>query len=168
MTSEEWIEREYDRIVTEHGDEGITVKEARELAAQCYENAVRLGEVSREDEDLYRDGLQLFDRVIRPLRQRRKAALQNDMDTIVAALNDETILGCDDPVLHVPYPLGTTDGRDKVLSVWTREDWRQAAMTRYRNAAEVTAAAQAFDERAGAIADRMLAKGASTTGELFS
>jgi hypothetical protein len=168
VTSEEWIEREYDRIVAEHGEDGATQKESRELAAQRYEDAVRCGEVERESEDLYREGLHLFDRVIRPLRNRRKTSLQNDMDTIVAALNDETILGNEDPILHVPYPMGTTDGRDKVLSMWTREDWRQSSMTRYRNAAEVTLSAQAFDERAAVISDRMLAKGAATLGDLFS
>ena len=86
---------------------------------------------------------------------------------MTAALNGETILGGQDPALHLAYPLGTSDGRDKVLSLWTREDWRNASMTRYRNAAEVTAAAQIFEEQATIIADRMLSAGAGTTGELL-
>lgn len=167
MTAEDWIEREYDRIVGERGTEGITQKEARDIAAQRYETAVRSGDIDREELDLYVEGGQLFDRIIKPLRQRRKTSLQTDMETIVAALNGETILGDEDPILHIPYPLGTQDGRDKVLNLWTREDWRSAAMTRYRNAAEVTAAAQIFDEQAATIVDRMTQKGVDITGLLF-
>ncbi len=167
VTAEEWIEREYDRIAAEYGTDGVTVKEARDLAAQRYEAAVQSGEIEREGIDLYAEGLNLFDRIVRPLRQSRKKALQNDMQTIVAALNDETILGSEDPILHVAFPLGTQDGRDKVLALWTREDWRAAAMTRYRNAAEVTAAAQIFDEQADLIVQRMAQHGAVILSELF-
>lgn len=148
MTTEEWIEREYDRIAAEYGTDGVTVKEARDLAAQRYEAAVQSGEIEREGIDLYAEGLNLFDRIVRPLRQSRKKALQNDMQTIVAALNDETILGSEDPILHVAFPLGTH-------------------MTRYRNAAEVTAAAQIFDEQADLIVQRMAQHGAVILSELF-
>ena len=167
MNGKDWIEHEYDAIAAEYGTDGVTVKEARDLAAQRYEAAVQAGDIAREDIDLYAEGANLFDRIIRPLRQRRKSALQNDMQTIVAALNDETILGSEDPILHVPFPLGTQDGRDKVLALWTREDWRTAAMTRYRNAAEVTAAAQIFDEQADLIVARMIQRGAVILGALF-
>ncbi len=158
---------EYDRIVNEAGDQGITVKDAQARLAEAYQQGIESGEIQRPDEDLFAEGKGLFDRIIRPTRQQRKNSLQRDMEHITSALNGETILGDHDPALHLAYPLGTSDGRDKVLSLWTREDWRNAAMTRYRNAAEVTAAAQIFEEQATIISDRMLAAGAGTTGELF-
>lgn len=168
MSTEEWMIHTYDSIVASAGTEGITVKEARELAAERYEAAIRSGEIERYELDLFAEGGGIFDRVVRPQRQSRKSSLNRDMETINAALNDETILGSDDPILHIAYPLGTADGRDKVLTLWTREDWRAASMTRYRNAAEVTASAQIFDELSTRIVDRMLTSGVDTTGELFN
>lgn len=167
MNGKEWIEREYDAIAAEYGDDGITQKEARDLLAQRYEDAVRCGEVDRDELDLYDEGKQLFDRVVSPMRNRRKNALQNDMQLIVDAMNDDTILGRDDPLLDIAYPLGTPDGRDKILRLWTREDWRRAQITRYSNAAEVTAAAHAFAELAESIVAGMARKNADTTSGLF-
>ncbi|WP_415041428.1 hypothetical protein [Gordonia sp. (in: high G+C Gram-positive bacteria)] len=136
----------YEKIVAE-SDEGIAVKESRDRAATAYEEAIRRGELVRPDEDLYAEGLALYDRVVRPRRRGRTSALHNDVQTIVEALSGATILGADDPILNVAYPLGTPDGRDKVLAKWTAEDWRNATLTRYRNAAETTAAAQIFAEQ---------------------
>ena len=167
MTLDGWMLATYDRIVAESGTEGITIKEAKELAAERYEHAIRSGEIKRDELDLFAEGGSIFDRVVRPQRQARKSSLHRDMETITAALGDETILGSDDPILHIAYPLGTADGRDKVLTLWTREDWRTASMRRYRNAAEVTASAQIFDELSSHISDSMLASGVNTTGELF-
>ncbi len=166
-TAEEWMLTRYDRMVAESGDDGLTVKEAQSRLAEEYQTAVESGVVDRPEDDLFAEGKGIFDRIIRPARQQRKNTLQKDMEYMTAALNGETILGGQDPALHLAYPLGTSDGRDKVLSLWTREDWRNASMTRYRNAAEVTAAAQIFEEQATIIADRMLSAGAGTTGELF-
>ncbi len=167
MNAEEWIEREYGRIVAEHGSEGVTVKEARDIAAQRYEAAIRSGEIEAAAPDLYTEGGQLFDRKIKPLRRRRTSTMQSNMETIRDALNDETILGDQDPILHLAYPLGAQDGRDKILALWTVEDWNAGSMTRYRNAAEVTAAAQIFDDLSTAIITAMRQRGATVTGDLF-
>ena len=167
VNGKEWIEREYDRIAVEYDTDGITQKEARDILAQRYEDAVRAGDVEREDLDLYGEGKQLFDRVINPLRQRRKTTLQNDMEAIVDAINDDTMFGTNDPILNVPYPLGTADGRDKILGLWTREDWRRSQITRYGKAAEVTAAAQIFADQAEVIVARMAQKNVDITFGLF-
>lgn len=167
MIAEEWMLVAYDKVVAEAGDDGITVKDSQARLAEAYQAAVKSGEVERPEDDIFAEGKGIFDRIIRPARQQRKSALVRDMEYISASLKNETVLGDADPALHLAYPLGTSDGRDKVLALWTREDWRSAAMTRYRNAAEVTASAQIFDEQATLIADRMLAMGADTTGELF-
>lgn len=167
MTSEEWMLETYNRIVAEAGTEGIALKDAQSRAAELYEQALESGEIERDAPDAYREGVALFDRVVKPARQSRKSSMIRDMETIVAALNDETILGLEDPILTLAFPLGTTDGRDKVLGLWNREDWRNASMTRYRNAAEVTAAAQEFEEQSSLIADRMLYVGVAITRDLF-
>lgn len=165
--NDEWLIETYERIVAEAGDDGITVKESRELVAQAYEAAVRSGEIARPEIDLYDEGLTGFDKAVRPRRRARSSSLHRDMETITRAIAGETILGADDPILHVAYPLGTDDGRDKVLALWTAEDWRSSAMTRYRGAAEVTAAAQIFDEQAALIARQILARNCVTTGAIF-
>ncbi|QRY43128.1 hypothetical protein JVX93_21530 [Mycolicibacterium boenickei] len=167
VIAEEWMLAAYDTVVAAAGDDGITLKDSQSQLAELYQAAVAAGEVERPEDDLYAEGKSIFDRTVRPARQQRKTALHRDMEAISAALRNETVLGDADPALRLAYPLGTPDGRDKVLAYWTREDWRSAAMTRYRNAAEVTAAAQIFDEQATLIADRMLAMGVDTTGELF-
>ena len=168
VTNEEWMLETYDRIVAESGPDGITLKEVRDRAAQEYEEAIASGEIERPDVDLYAEGLANFDRVVRPKRQSRKSAFHNDIETITAALNDDTIFGGEDPILDIAYPLGTSDGRDKVVRFWTAEDWDSASMTRYRNAAEVTAAAQIFDEQASIISARLRSTGVFTTGGLFT
>lgn len=167
MTPEDWMLAAYDQVVSAAGDDGITVKESQTRLAEMYQQAVSAGEVDRPEDDIFAEGKGIFDRIVRPARQHRKTALLKDMETIAAALGGETVLGDFDPALRMAYPLGSSDGRDKVLGLWTREDWRNASMTRYRNAAEVTAAAQIFDEQATTIANRMLAAGVNTTSELF-
>lgn len=146
MSNDEWLIDTYEKIVTQSGAGGITVKDARDRVAQAYEVAIRSGELKQPEIDLYAEGLVCFDQAVRPRRKARTMSLHNDMQRIVEALSDETILGLDDPILHIAYPLGTRDGRDKILALWTSKDWSNAAITRYRNAAEVTASAQIFDE----------------------
>ena len=165
--NDEWLIDTYERIVAAAGDDGITVKESRELVATAYEEAVRSGKITRAEIDLYDEGLTGFDKAVRPRLRARSSSLHRDMETITRAIGGETILGVDDPILYVAYPLGTDDGRDKVLALWTAEDWRSSAMTRYRGAAEVTAAAQIFDEQATLIARQITARNCITTGAIF-
>lgn len=168
MNPNDWMIHTFDRIIAEAGADGMALKESREQTAQAYEHAVRSGELDRPADDLYAEGLAVFDAAVKPRRKSRTTALHRDATIIIDALNDETILGRDDPILHVAYPLGTADGRDKTLTRWTADDWSNAAITRYRNAAEVTASAQVFDEQAQTIAAALITRGVgATTGDLF-
>lgn len=161
----EWITQTYDDIVAEAGEDGMSVKEIREQVAQRYEEAIRTGELSRGDIDLYSEGLGLFDRIVRPTRDSRKSKMQREMETIVAVCNNETILGQEDPMLDMAFPLG--DGRDKILRLWNGDDLQSAAMTRYRKAAEATASAAIFDELASMIRQNLAARGVRNIGGLF-
>lgn len=85
---------------------------------------------------------------------------------LVATLDDETIFGHAEPsVLDQAFPLG---GRDKTLRMWSPDDWEAAIVERYRNAAEVTRAASAFDASAQLLIATMRRAGVRATGDLFS
>lgn len=163
-----WITRTYDNIVTESGEDGIPLKETREEFARRYENAVRSGELDRPETDLNDEGLSLFDRIVKPERRRRSRKLIDEIEAIVSALQGETILGRDDPLLGIPCPLGDTNGRDKVLGLWTAEDWRNATIIRYRKAAEMTGAAAIFDEQAAHIERALVSRAVQKTYDLFA
>lgn len=163
-----WITRTYDDIVTESGEEGSPLKETREKFAKRYEDAVRSGELDRPAIDLNDEGLSLFDRIVKPERRRRSRKLIDEIEAIVSALNGETILGRDDPLLAAPCPLGDANGRDKVLGLWTAEDWRNATIIRYRKAAEMTGAAAIFDDQASRIESALISRAAQKTYDLFA
>lgn len=163
-----WMENTYDAIVAESGDDGITSKECREEFAKRYDAAIESGELERDNITTYEEGLGHFDRDIKPKRRARSRRLQDSATQITEALNDETILGRDDPILHQAVPLGDLDGRDKIIGLWTAEDWRNATITRYRKAADMTAAASAFDYHAQSIIAKMLSThGIQKTFDLF-
>ena len=167
MPKESWALIEYDRIVADAGDDGLCVKEAREHLATAYVDAVTDGAIDPEERDDYRDGKALFDRVVRPERERRREHIIDDMEYILAAKDNETFLGRDDPVFGQAHKLGTVNGVDKILGLWTVEDWQQAAFARYDNAAKVTAAAAQFKEKMQQMIERMQRGNARTTQEMW-
>ena len=166
--NEGWMENTYDAIVAESGDDGITSKECKEKYAQRYDAAIESGELERNTITAYEEGLGHFDRYIKPKRRARARKLQDDIEQIVAALNDETILGRDDPILRIAVPLGDIDGRDKIIGLWTADDWHNATITRYRKAAELTTAAAMFDEHATIIKQQIVSRGVQKTFDLFN
>lgn len=150
----QWLKDTYDRIVAAAGDEPLTVKEIREALASAYADAVKSGELERPDVDLFDEGIGLFDRVIMSERNLRKQRLQKEFEYVIDCLNDETILGRDDPMFTQAYPLG--NGSDKTLGMWTGDDMQFAIVTRYRKASESTAAAAAFDQAASPLIRAMM------------
>lgn len=160
----QWLKETYDRIVAEAGDEPLTVKEIRERLAIAYAEAVDAGELERPITDLFDEGLGLFDRFIRPEREARRSKLLTDFEHILAAINGETILGQDDPMLDQAYPLGS--GSDKTLRMWTADDIEFAVVTRYRKASEATASAAAFDKAASELRQTMLRRSVNQLGDL--
>ncbi len=166
MTDKVWFIEQFDRFVTDNGDDGATVEKSRDAVAQAYVDGVESGQFARWASELKDEGRALFDRLVKPVREQRKSTMRRDAEYLADTLAGETVLGEADPVLDQAFPLG--DGRDKTLRFWTAEDWRTAVTERYRNAAAVTEAARRFDESADAIVRAMTGRGVKTTGELFS
>lgn len=167
MNDREWLNEKYDEIVRNAASEGLTVAEIRELWEEAYEQAVEAGEVQREEPATLREeARRLFDANVMKERERRRGAFMKDAAWLIAALNGETVLGRDDPILERAFLLG--DGRDKTLRFWTVEDWNTAIQMRYRHAADASAAAREFDvEFASCFIQDLRRRNADYTGQLF-
>ena len=161
----EWLVATYDEVVTGEGADGATVEKARDAVAHAYADAVDRGEIDRVAVDVVAEGRDLFDRHIGRTRTRRRESIRKDMEYMLDALADETILGRHDPIFQQAYPLG--DGRDKVLGLWTQEDWLGAAAERNSNVVAAAAAAHSFEVMAKAIVDRLRDASAGLTIDLF-
>ncbi len=167
MIDKQWFVEQFDRYISSNTDDGAELAKSKDAVAHAYADAVESGEIERWQADVFTEGLALFDRHVKPIRERRKSAMRRDVEYLIDALKDGTMLGADDPVLNQAFPLG--DGRDKTLRFWTAEDWRSATTERYRNAAAVTGAARRFDEELADLIVRALAgRGVNTTGDLFT
>lgn len=166
MTDSQWFVDQYDSYVERQGDDGSVLEKSRDYVAHAYADAVEAGWIGRLTVDLVVEGRNAFDRLVGPVRDRRRSGLRADMGHLHDALNGDTILGRDDPILSKAFLLG--DGRDKTLRMWAVEDWQMAVRERYQNAATVTIAAAGFDTEAQQIIDAMQRQGARVTGDLFS
>jgi hypothetical protein len=165
MTDRDWIVAEYDAVVAAEGDEGAVLEKSRDAVAHAYCDAVETGRIDRAMDDLVGEGRLLFDRFVGPERRRRRESMQANAEYLLSALRHETILGPSDPAFVVPFPLG--DGRDKVLGLWTLEDWGGAVNERNRNAVAVAAKAHEFGTVAKEITGQMESQGCRTTADLF-
>lgn len=166
MIDKQWFLETYDRYVEDNGLDGVTLEKARVAVVNACVEAVESGVEERWENSLALDAAREFNRHVKPERDRRRSAIRKDCEHILAALADDTILGIDDPILRTAYPVGT--GVDKTLFYWTREDFREATHERYRNAADVTAAAKEFDlEYAQRFITAMAHRQAAYLGELF-
>lgn len=164
MSDRNWFVDHYDAL----GDdvpEGAELEKLRDSVAHGYADGVESGDIARHHDDLVSEGRALFDRWVKPTREQRKSSLRRDAAYLGDCLAGGTILGTDEPVLMQMFPLG--DGRDKTLRNWSPEDWRNAARERFRNAADVTAAAADFDEHAERMAKAIESARVVTTGDLF-
>lgn len=164
MSIRDWSVEHFDRIVSVAGEGGSKVSETRELFISDFVQAIQSGDLRLPVRDLEEEGRAAFERYVEPERQRRKTSLRATMEYIVDCLNDDTILGTNDPALDMAFLVG--DGRDKILRLWLDSDWELFIMARYRNAADVTAAAAADDRLAQKILDALRGRGLKFTGDL--
>jgi len=153
---EDFIRDAYDRFVLDAGEDGIKTGEAAAHVAGLLAQAIRDGHVTISEAEYAQ---KVTKQIITGIRTARRAGLVETALWVQSMLAGETILGSDDPVLKMAYP-GSADSIDKSLVYWTEDDWNTATMTRYRKAAEATAAAVAFDNVASAIVTML--KGRST------
>ena len=164
MIDKQWFIDTFDRLVSEHPDEGMTVEKARDAMSHAYLDAIERGE-QRYQDSLMDEGRALFDRFVGPARDGRRRTFKNCTLFLIDALSDSTLLGVEDPVLDQAFPLG--DGTDKTLRYWTSDDWAASVTERYRNAASATAAAAEFDVRAQTIITALRTTGSRQTGDLY-
>ncbi|GAB2906763.1 hypothetical protein GCM10027047_01230 [Rhodococcus aerolatus] len=165
MTDAQWFLDRYDEAVAESGSDGTEPHKVRDQVAQRYCDDVETGRITPVQDDLVTQGRNLFDRVVKPERDRRRSSMRRTMGDLLDAINGETILGTADPKLDQAFALG--DGRDKSLRHWTVDDWQAATTERYRNAAQATASASTFDEGAAQIVSAIRRSGVRTTGDLL-
>lgn len=167
MTDRDWIIATYDEIVAAHADAGVRVEEARVEFMARYAEAVTSGAVSGQAFDDMEIGAILFDQVVRPARSQRRSSWKSNLGYLGSILLGEEVDGdLVDPILNMAFPVG--DGSDKTLRLWSEEDWKQSVVSRYRNAADATAAAAEHDRLVGAILDAFATTGAVFTRDLFA
>lgn len=166
MDYREWFIRQFDEYIA--GEvAGSGVEKSRDGVAHAYNDAVEAGELKRQRSNLIDEGRELFNRYVLPAREARRNGIRTAAQPILDALNDDTILGLNDPVLSQAYPIG--DGTDKTLRNWTVDDWTVSTNERYRNAARVTAAAKEYDEEVATPIIKALRRFERlTTGELLA
>lgn len=156
-----WIVHNFDRIVRSSGADGMKLADAKLAVAERVTEAIATGEYQPTVSEIAEA---LVDRDVTPERRRRSRALSHEVEYIISALNGETILGADDPKLWVAYPLG--DGRDKVLALWTADDWKSSRQVRGEKVADAIAADQIYGELVDQVVSAMVAANASTTVDL--
>lgn len=158
----DWFSHAYDEVVGSEVD-GIGRDKLRDELAHGYLNAVERGEVRLPSEmDMARAKA---DQYLRPIRKGRTESFRRDIQNLLEALHDETILGVDDPRLQQAVPVG--DGKDKRLSYWTVQDWMTAVKVRQRNVQRAAEAATDFTEIAEAMVGEMARRNVRTTGDMY-
>lgn len=161
MTSHyDFIRDTYDALVLDAGEDGVKISESRAAVTTALADAIRAGDVPGIGVDDYAHNT--VTAVLAGVRDRRRASLPKLAELIRSVLAGDALL--DEqwyPEVREAYALGTGDGVDKALIHWTADDWLYASITRYRKAAEATAAAAEFDVVATAIGGFI---GGATTG----
>lgn len=160
-----WFIARYHDVVAEAGNEGIDIDKARDRVAQIYADSIENGSIDRLVDGLVEEGRKRFNEWVGPHRTKQRANFRKELEYLIDVLNDNTSMGPNEPVLHAAFPLG--DGRDKILGLWSPEDWIRAVNERNSNAVKSAAAAHEFQVMAGKVVERMRADDVNTTSELF-
>lgn len=95
------------------------------------------------ERDVVREATQLINLVVDPERQRRSNRLRKDLPFILDGLDESGDFA--DPLLDLAFRLGTPDGLDKTLRLWTPYDFDSSVRMAYRKSAEAVDAAKAWD-----------------------
>ena len=163
----EYLVAGYDEYVRMSGDAGVKPGVVRDHLSAKYADDVKFGLITAWQPNDIEAGIVLFNNIIMgDVRPARKTSFRDDVEYLVSAIRGETILGEDDPALNVAYSIG--DGRDKILKLWTAEDWKQSVNVRFENLAKVTTAAYEFDQLVDELLSQMAKCGAQTTAQVLN
>jgi hypothetical protein len=152
-------------------DEALTgLKEGQAYADTRASIVPAVIELTANDErDPIAEAEALIDAVMDRVRRHRRETLKEQVEYVLDSLFMSGEDGAHiDPLLDVGYGLGSAKGDDKLLRLWTREDFRNLMLTAYRNAGDVMAAAVALDAVLQRLIEVMEAQDAETVGDLHS
>lgn len=102
MSEQPWLIDIYDEYVASQ-PLGASVEESREAVSRAYAEAVESGSMPRWEEDLETEGRNLFDRLVKPVREQRKSAMVKRFEWILDAIMDGTLMEEWDPILSRAY-----------------------------------------------------------------
>ena len=162
-TAEEWdlaVAQEADAATAAAGEDGTTRKELEPIVIDAMQAKIAAGEIERPglDGDVRRS----MDR----LDQSRRTNYE-EFQYILGALNDETILGQDDPTLDQMAVVGTGRGIRKLNRWLTEYDIDEMVKYRRKKAEEVMNAYWRFADSADNIKAAMRERNARFIGDLF-
>jgi hypothetical protein len=163
MIDKNWAISVHDEHVELHG--AMPLSESRAMFAERFAHDVAAGIIKRSKRTVVQEGTAEFDRLILPLREKRRASMRHDFEYVADSLFGGGDGATIDPIMSCAYP--TSTGHDKTLSAWTVEDLAMSVTNRYRGAAEQTAAAAEHDAAAQPLIDAMNRRGVATLGALF-
>lgn len=152
----------YDEAVAALG--APTVEQAREAFCEQYVADVAAGRIARQEPSLRGEALSAWREVIEPERKKRRASFLMQIDLLSDSILNPADGANIDPMMGLAFPV--SDGTDKTFSEWTPDDFGKAIVTRYRGAAEQTAAASEFDASANRLIQIMASRGVSRVGDL--
>lgn len=150
----------YDEHVAKHPT-GVKYAQARQAIR---DDVRKLVAAAKRDVDVETDVL--LSRVLGKSRADRSRGLKRNLDYLLDAFENSDDGAYIDPLLEQAYRLGDQAGTDKVLKNWTAEDLRNLVVTRYRIAADGTAAAAELDKTAQRIGERLQLAGVDRIGDV--
>lgn len=137
MTDLEWFYRKYVQHLTASGNNSLSAEEARQWVTDQYIAGLASGRIDRvveSDEDVAR---RMFNIAVMPRRKTARQELLRTLDELYDVRKGRNLLGDVDPILDRVFPIGSSDGRDKVLRYWTRDDFVTARKVREVNRDDV-------------------------------
>lgn len=159
MDFDEFVANTYDSIVTGAGEDGIKANEARDMVRVAADKAVADGHLKPPGLDAAVAGS------LKTIDTRRRQELPAAIVYAASALDDETILGPDDPSLNQAFPVGT--GIRKALRYCNAVDLDEMVSARRQNMASIVAAFNGFAENVDRLKATMRVRNARIVLDLF-
>ncbi|MFT3871574.1 MAG: hypothetical protein QM714_02840 [Nocardioides sp.] len=149
----------YDAYVRGSDDAEVKTSEAK---AAIREDVLAM--VTGSDRDPQRETDLLMSQVIGNARSARSRSIKRNLEHFLDGFEEGDDYA--DPLMDMAFPVGDERGIDKTLRRWTTDDFGDLVVTRYRVAAESTAAAAQLDGTVSRVLDRMRADAAGTFGDV--
>lgn len=137
MTDMEWFRRKYAQRVLANGANSEPLREVRQWVVDQYVAGVASGRVARIVETDEQVARRVFGVAVDPGRDNARQELLHALTDLYEVHKGGSLLGDVDPMLDRVFPIGSSDGRDKALRYWTRDDFATARKVREINRDDV-------------------------------